>query len=86
MMVSPKAARALGDRLGTQPVCAGPYRFVQRVAQGKITVERVRVVVEPDAEHALRVGGAWQEQQERGQGGQDGSHGDLLRRDTAVRA
>jgi peptide/nickel transport system substrate-binding protein len=41
MMVSPKAARALGDKLGTQPVCAGPYRFVQRVAQGKITVERV---------------------------------------------
>ena len=41
MMVSPKAARALGDKLGTQPVCAGPYRFVQRVAQGKIVVERV---------------------------------------------
>jgi len=41
MMVSPKAARALGDKLGTQPVCAGPYRFVQRVAQGKIAVERV---------------------------------------------
>src|SRR5882672_1478780 len=41
MMVSPKAAKALGDKLGTQPVCAGPYRFVQRVAQGKITVERV---------------------------------------------
>jgi peptide/nickel transport system substrate-binding protein len=41
MMVSPKAAKALGDKLGTQPVCAGPYRFVQRVAQGKIVVERV---------------------------------------------
>ena len=41
MMVSPKAARAQGDKLGTQPVCAGPYRFVQRVAQGKIVVEKV---------------------------------------------
>ena len=41
MMVSPKAAKALGDKLGTQPVCAGPYKFVQRVAQGKIVVERV---------------------------------------------
>ncbi len=41
MMVSPKAAKALGDKLGTQPVCAGPYKFVQRVAQGKIAVERV---------------------------------------------
>jgi peptide/nickel transport system substrate-binding protein len=40
MMVSPKAARALGDKLGTRPVCAGPYRFVERVAQGKIVMER----------------------------------------------
>lgn len=40
MMISPKAARALGDKFGTQPVCAGPYRFVQRVAQGKITFEK----------------------------------------------
>jgi peptide/nickel transport system substrate-binding protein len=41
MMVSPKAAKALGDKLGTQPVCAGPYKFVQRVAQGKIVLEKV---------------------------------------------
>jgi peptide/nickel transport system substrate-binding protein len=40
MMVSPRAARALGDKLGTRPVCAGPYRFVERVAQGKIVFER----------------------------------------------
>jgi peptide/nickel transport system substrate-binding protein len=40
-MVSPKAAKALGDKLGTQPVCAGPYKFVQRVAQGKIVMEKV---------------------------------------------
>jgi len=40
MMVSPKAARALGDKLGQKPVCAGPYRFVERVAQGKIVMER----------------------------------------------
>jgi len=40
MMVSPKAARALGDKFGTRPVCAGPYRFVERVAQGKIAMER----------------------------------------------
>ena len=26
MMVSPKAAKALGDKFGTRPVCAGPYR------------------------------------------------------------
>jgi peptide/nickel transport system substrate-binding protein len=40
MMVSPKAAKELGDKFGTKPVCAGPYRFVERVAQGKITLER----------------------------------------------
>ena len=40
MMVSPKAARALGDKFGTSPVCAGPYKFVERVAQGKIVFER----------------------------------------------
>ena len=40
MMVSPKAARELGDKFGTRPVCAGPYKFVERVAQGKIVVER----------------------------------------------
>ncbi len=40
MMVSPKAAKELGDRFGTRPVCAGPYKFVERVAQGKIAVER----------------------------------------------
>ncbi len=40
MMVSPKAAKELGDKFGTKPVCAGPYKFVERVAQGKIVLER----------------------------------------------
>jgi len=40
MMVSPKAAKALGDKFGTRAVCAGPYRFVEGVAQGKIVFER----------------------------------------------
>ena len=40
MMISPKAAKALGDKFGTKPVCAGPYKFVERVAQGKIVFER----------------------------------------------
>ncbi|WGF91034.1 ABC transporter substrate-binding protein (plasmid) [Marinivivus vitaminiproducens] len=40
MIVSPKSASELGDRFGTQPVCAGPYRFVERVPQGRIVVER----------------------------------------------
>jgi len=40
MMVSPKAADATGKDFGTHPVCAGPFRFVERVAQDHITVER----------------------------------------------
>ena len=40
MMVSPKAAKRLGDRFGSQPVCAGEYSFVERVPQGRIVVER----------------------------------------------
>jgi peptide/nickel transport system substrate-binding protein len=40
MMVSPKAAKELGDRFGTRPVCAGPFKFVARVAQGKIVLQR----------------------------------------------
>jgi peptide/nickel transport system substrate-binding protein len=40
MMVSPKAAEAAGKDFGTHPVCAGPFRFVERVAQDHITVDR----------------------------------------------
>ena len=40
MIVSPKAAQAAGDKFGTRPVCAGPYRFVERVAQDRIVLER----------------------------------------------
>jgi peptide/nickel transport system substrate-binding protein len=40
MMLSPKAAREAGDRFGLKPVCAGPYRFVERVQQDRIVVER----------------------------------------------
>jgi len=40
MMVSPKAAAALGENFGTKPVCAGPYKFVEREAQRHIIVEK----------------------------------------------
>jgi peptide/nickel transport system substrate-binding protein len=40
MIVSPKAAEAAGAQFGTRPVCAGPFRFVERVAQDRIVVER----------------------------------------------
>lgn len=40
MIVSPKAAKELGDKFGTKPVCAGPYKFVERVQQDRIVVEK----------------------------------------------
>jgi len=40
MMVSPKAAQAEGEKFGAKPVCSGPFRFVERVAQDRIVVER----------------------------------------------
>src|SRR6478735_5460830 len=40
MIVSPKAAEAAGDKFGAKPVCAGPFRFVERVAQDRIVLER----------------------------------------------
>ena len=55
MMVSPKAARALGDKLGQRPVCAGPFRFVERVAQGKIVLERFPEYWDKGAIHLDRV-------------------------------
>jgi peptide/nickel transport system substrate-binding protein len=40
MMVAPKAAEAAGDKFALHPVCAGPYKFVERVAQDHITLEK----------------------------------------------
>jgi peptide/nickel transport system substrate-binding protein len=40
MMVSPKAAQADGEKFGAKPVCSGPFRFVERVAQDRIVLER----------------------------------------------
>jgi peptide/nickel transport system substrate-binding protein len=39
-MVSPKAAQAAGENFGSHPVCAGPFKFVERVAQDRIVLER----------------------------------------------
>ena len=38
MMVSPKAAKEAGDKFGLKPVCAGPFKFVERLQQDRIVV------------------------------------------------
>jgi peptide/nickel transport system substrate-binding protein len=40
MMLSPKALAAQGQNVANQPACAGPFRFVERVAQQKIVLQR----------------------------------------------
>lgn len=40
MMVSPKAAKEMGANLATKPVCSGPFKFVERVQNDRIVLER----------------------------------------------
>jgi peptide/nickel transport system substrate-binding protein len=67
MIVSPRAARATGDKFGLHPVCAGPFKFVERVQQDRIVLEKFsdywnaanvhidRVVFRPIVESTVRL-------------------------------
>jgi peptide/nickel transport system substrate-binding protein len=55
MMVSPKAAAAAGDKFGLHPVCAGPYKFVERVPQDRIIGEKFADYWNKDNVHIDRV-------------------------------
>jgi peptide/nickel transport system substrate-binding protein len=67
MIVSPKAAAEAGDKFGLKPVCAGPFKFVERVQQDRIVLERFagywnaanihvdRVVFRPVTESTVRL-------------------------------
>ncbi|HTE77376.1 MAG TPA: ABC transporter substrate-binding protein [Xanthobacteraceae bacterium] len=55
MMVSPKAATAAGDKFGLHPVCAGPYKFVERVPQDRIIGEKFADYWNKDNVHIDRV-------------------------------
>jgi peptide/nickel transport system substrate-binding protein len=54
MMVSPKAAKS-GGEFGNRPVCAGPYKFVERVAQDRIVFERFADYWNKGAVHFERI-------------------------------
>jgi peptide/nickel transport system substrate-binding protein len=54
MIVSPKAAKS-GGEFGNRPVCAGPYKFVERVAQDRIVLERFADYWNKGAVHFDRV-------------------------------
>ena len=55
MMVSPKAAKAAGDKFGLHPVCAGPYKFVERVQQDRIVFEKFADYWDKDKIHIDRI-------------------------------
>ncbi len=55
MILPPKATEAAGKEFGTRPVCSGPFRFVERVAQDHITVERFPEYWNAGAIHLDRV-------------------------------
>jgi peptide/nickel transport system substrate-binding protein len=67
MMVSPKAVKEAGDKFGLHPVCAGPYKFVERVQQDRIVFEKFadywnkdnvfidRVVYQPIVDSTVRL-------------------------------
>ena len=40
MIMSPTALARLGERIGQEPVCSGPFRLTRRVAQDRIEMER----------------------------------------------
>jgi peptide/nickel transport system substrate-binding protein len=53
--VSPKAATAAGDKFGLHPVCAGPYKFVERVPQDRIVGEKFADYWNKDNVHIDRI-------------------------------
>ena len=55
MMVSPKAAKAEGEKFGAHPVCSGPFKFAERVAQDRIVLERYPNYWNKDAIHFEKV-------------------------------
>lgn len=67
IMLAPKAAEKESAKFGLHPVCAGPFRFAERVPQQKIVLERFpgywnakavhfdRVVYEPIVNSAVRL-------------------------------
>lgn len=67
MIVSPKAAEAMGKDFGSTPVCNGPFKFTERVAQDRMVFDRFdgywdaanvhfrRVVFQPIVDSSVRL-------------------------------
>src|SRR5258708_4981269 len=55
MMVSPKAAKEAGDKFGLHPICAGPYKFVERIQQDRMVFEKFADYWNKDNVHIDRI-------------------------------
>jgi peptide/nickel transport system substrate-binding protein len=67
MIMSPKAIAEGGDKFGLKPICAGPFKFVERVQQDRIVLEKFadywnaanvhidRIVFRPIVESTVRL-------------------------------
>jgi peptide/nickel transport system substrate-binding protein len=55
MMVSPKAVKEAGDKFVQKPICAGPFKFTERVAQERIVLDRFADYWDKDRIHLDRV-------------------------------
>ncbi|MEJ0079280.1 MAG: ABC transporter substrate-binding protein [Alphaproteobacteria bacterium] len=55
MMVSPKAVKEAGDKFVNKPICAGPFKFAERVVQDHITLERFADYWDKDRIHLDRI-------------------------------
>jgi peptide/nickel transport system substrate-binding protein len=55
MVVAPEAATKLGKDFGIRPVCNGPFKFTERVAQDRIVVDRFAGYWDPNSVRLNRV-------------------------------
>jgi peptide/nickel transport system substrate-binding protein len=55
MMVSPKAVKEAGDKFVNKPICAGPFKFGERVVQDRIVLDRFADYWDKDRIHVGRI-------------------------------
>jgi peptide/nickel transport system substrate-binding protein len=55
MMVSPKAVKEAGDKFVQKPICAGPFKFTERVVQDRIVLDRFADYWDKDRIHVDRI-------------------------------
>jgi peptide/nickel transport system substrate-binding protein len=55
MILAPKATAAAGEGFAAHPVCAGPFKFTERVAQDRIVLDRFQQYWDKDRIHLDRI-------------------------------